>query len=108
MIAEDFPAAETAALLRDHPDAVAWLDLFSPGLADLEAVAAEFGLHPLAVEDAVEDHQRPKIDRYADHIFVNLYAVRFHGGLSTAELLQDRDQRVRHEAGADHRAQVAR
>lgn len=86
MIAEDFPAAETAALLRDHPDAVAWLDLFSPGLADLEAVAAEFGLHPLAVEDAVEDHQRPKIDRYADHIFVNLYAVRFHGGPSTAEL----------------------
>ena len=55
MIAEDFGAEETAALLRDHPDAVAWLDLEAPAPADLAAIAAEFGLHPLAVEDAVDE-----------------------------------------------------
>ena len=86
MVAEDFAAGETAARLRDHPDAVVWLDLFAPGEADLRAVAAEFGLHPLAVEDAVEEHQRPKFDRYADHLFVNLYAVRFHGDGAGARL----------------------
>ncbi|MEV6304089.1 magnesium transporter CorA family protein [Actinoplanes sp. NPDC051861] len=80
VIAEDFAAAETAQRLRDHPDAVVWLDLFDPDLTDLEAVAEEFGLHPLAVEDAVEVHQRPKLDRYADHLFLNVYAVEFHGG----------------------------
>jgi magnesium transporter len=86
VIAEDFAADQTAGLLRAHPDAVVWLDLYAPGQADLEAVATDFGLHPLAVEDAVEEHQRPKIDRYADHLFVNLYAVRFHGDGTTAQL----------------------
>ncbi|MFC7527621.1 magnesium transporter CorA family protein [Actinoplanes sp. GCM10030250] len=80
VIAEDFDAGETASLLRDHPDAVVWLDLHDPVLADLEAVAIDFGLHPLAVEDAVHDHQRPKLDRYADHLFLSLYAVEFRGG----------------------------
>ncbi|MEU4428186.1 magnesium transporter CorA family protein [Actinoplanes sp. NPDC024001] len=79
VIAEDFSAEEIADRLRDHPEAVAWLDFDDPELPDLEAVAAGFGLHPLAVEDAVHDHQRPKLDRYADHLFVNLYAVEFHG-----------------------------
>jgi magnesium transporter len=59
---------------------VLWLDLFDPDLGDLEAVAAEFRLHPLAVEDAVHDHQRPKLDRYRNHLFMNVYAVEFSGG----------------------------
>lgn len=86
MIAENFGADEAAARLRDHPDAVIWMDLHAPGPADLEAVATEFDLHPLAVEDAVEEHQRPKIDRYADHLFVNLYATRFRADGTAASL----------------------
>jgi magnesium transporter len=35
-------------------------------------VAEEFGLHPLAVEDAIEAHQRPKIERYGEALFVVL------------------------------------
>jgi magnesium transporter len=41
----------------------------------LQAVADELGLDPLAVEDAVERHGRPKVDRYPTHLFVNAYAT---------------------------------
>jgi magnesium transporter len=84
VIVEDFAVEEVASRLRDRPGSVAWVDLFDPEAADLQAVAADFGLHPLAVEDAVEDHQRPKLDSYADHWFLNVYAVEFRdaGGSS--------------------------
>ena len=57
--------------------------------ADLEVVAEEFGLHPLAVEDAVHQHERPKLDRYQDHDFLTAYAVSLDpatGRLTTSEL----------------------
>jgi magnesium transporter len=75
MIASDFTAAEVPGHLARHPEAVLWLDLFDPDQADLQAVAGEFQLHPLAVEDAVLDHERPKLDRYPGHLFLNVYAV---------------------------------
>ncbi|WP_250033331.1 magnesium transporter CorA family protein [Paractinoplanes maris] len=74
-IAEDFAYDQVAGLLEKHPDAVLWLDLFDPGTDDLGLVAKDFHLHPLAVEDAVVDHERPKIDRYPQHVFLNVYAV---------------------------------
>jgi magnesium transporter len=76
VVAEGFAPDEVGALLRDHPKAVLWLDLFDPDERDLEWVAAEFRLHPLAVEDAVHDHQRPKLDRYPGHLFMNVYDIR--------------------------------
>jgi magnesium transporter len=76
VIAEGFGVGETAELLARHADAVLWLDLFDPDMADMQAIQAEFGLHPLAVEDAVHDHQRPKLDRYPGHLFLNVYAVK--------------------------------
>jgi magnesium transporter len=42
-------------------------------------VGEELGLHALAVEDAIESHQRPKLDRYADHAFLSMYAVHWTG-----------------------------
>jgi magnesium transporter len=75
LVAEGFGPHEITERLRAHPKAVLWLDLFDPDESDLEAVAAEFRLHPLAVEDAVHDHQRPKIDRYPGHLFMNVYDV---------------------------------
>jgi magnesium transporter len=75
VIAEGFGADQVHAQLNEHPDAVLWLDLYDPDLADLEAVAAEFDLHPLALEDAAQDHERPKLDRYEGHLFLNVYAV---------------------------------
>ena len=49
-----------------------WLGLYEPSEAELGAIAARYGLHPLAVEDAVYAHQRPKLDHYDDGIFMVL------------------------------------
>jgi len=75
VIAEGFTAVEAPGLLHEHPEAVLWLDLFDPDTADLQAVGADFHLHPLAIEDAVLDHERPKLERYPGHLFLNVYAV---------------------------------
>jgi magnesium transporter len=54
-----------------------WIGLYRPDPSELEAVATEFGLHPLAVEDAQEGHQRPKIERYGGDRFVVLRPARY-------------------------------
>ena len=72
--AKDFPAAQISDFL-EQPDTVVWLDLCEPDQEDLAVVSQEFGLHPLAVEDAIQQHERPKLDRYQDHAFLTVYAV---------------------------------
>ncbi|MHC3389378.1 magnesium and cobalt transport protein CorA [Streptomyces lavendulocolor] len=69
--------AETFRLLRDEPDGMAWIGLHRPSEAELLSLAAEFDLHELAVEDAMEAHQRPKLERYGDTLFVVLRAARY-------------------------------
>jgi magnesium transporter len=89
LVEEGFPAEELSERLDAHPDGMVWLDLHDPDEADLAIVTGEFGLHPLAVEDAVHDHQRPKLDRYPTHLFANMYAVGFDDGtgeLRTSEI----------------------
>src|SRR3954447_2144421 len=49
-----------------------WLGLYEPSEEELGAIAARYGLHPLAVEDAVYAHQRPKLDHYDEGIFMVL------------------------------------
>ncbi|MEV5301276.1 magnesium/cobalt transporter CorA [Amycolatopsis methanolica] len=86
--AENFPAAELSDHLQD-PAAVVWLDFVKPTEADLATISEELGLHRLAVEDAVHEHQRPKVDRYDSHAFLTAYAVRLDtatGVLSDSEL----------------------
>ncbi|WP_305782361.1 magnesium transporter CorA family protein [Symbioplanes lichenis] len=75
VVAENFAFEEIPQLLAKHRHAALWLDLLDPDELDLQLVAPIFGLHPLAVEDAVHDHQRPKLDRYRNHLFMNVYAV---------------------------------
>ena len=75
LLEEGFPAEHISDRLAADPRAVVWLDLYDPTLADLSIVTDEFGLHPLAVEDAISPHQRPKVDRYRTHLFANMYAV---------------------------------
>ncbi|MFJ5781585.1 magnesium and cobalt transport protein CorA [Streptomyces hydrogenans] len=69
--------AETYRQLREHPDGMAWIGLHHPTEAELHSLAAEFDLHELAVEDALEAHQRPKLERYGDTLFVVLRAARY-------------------------------
>jgi magnesium transporter len=84
--AEGFPVAEIGDHLR-HEGVTVWLDLHDPGAEDLAVLTAEFGLHPLAIEDAVLRHERPKLDRYPDHLFLSAYAVHLDGAeLVSSEL----------------------
>ena len=55
-----------------HPADFVWLGLYSPSALELSEVAEAFELHPLAVEDAVNAHQRPKLERYGDTLFLVL------------------------------------
>lgn len=54
-----------------------WLGLYRPSEQELEAVSGEFGLHPLAAEDTLKGHQRPKLDRYDEHLFMVLRPARY-------------------------------
>jgi magnesium transporter len=56
---------------------IAWIGLHRPTGEEFASVAEEFGLHELAVEDAVKAHQRLKLDRYGDTLFVVLRAARY-------------------------------
>jgi magnesium transporter len=53
-----------------------WVDLCGPSKEQLQELADELGLHELAVEDALSEHQRPKLDHYASHLFLATHAVR--------------------------------
>ncbi|MEU0942173.1 magnesium/cobalt transporter CorA [Streptomyces canus] len=52
-----------------------WIGLHEPTEKEFELVTKEFGLHPLAVEDALKAHQRPKLEVYDDSLFVVLKPV---------------------------------
>jgi magnesium transporter len=69
--------ASTVAALEQRGDRIAWMGLYRPARPELDALAQEFGLHELAVEDAVLAHQRPKLERYGDTLFVVLRAARY-------------------------------
>jgi magnesium transporter len=69
--AEAGTLAELSAASRDG-GGVAWLGLHQPTAEELAAVAEEFDLHELAVEDTIHAHQRPKLERYGDTLFLVL------------------------------------
>jgi magnesium transporter len=61
----------------EHNDAFVWLGLYEPTPEELDSVRREFGLHELAVEDALHAHQRPKLEAYDDTLFVVLKPARY-------------------------------
>jgi magnesium transporter len=69
--------ADTFRELREQPSGMAWIGLARPPESELLSLAEEFDLHPLSVEDAMEAHQRPKLERYGDTLFVVLRAARY-------------------------------
>ena len=89
LLDEGFPAERISDLLDGDDEVVVWLDLREPTRADLGIVVLEFGLHPLAIEDALVGRQRPKLDRYPTHLFATAYAAGLSdepGELATAEI----------------------
>ena len=62
-----------------RPGCFVWVALRDASEAELEEMREEFGLHPLAVEDARHGHQRPKIEDYGDSLFVVLKTIEVAG-----------------------------
>ncbi|MFM9876259.1 MAG: magnesium and cobalt transport protein CorA [Rhodoglobus sp.] len=67
---------QTFEALRDD-GGFAWIGMYRPTEEELRAVATEFELHPHAVDDAIRGHQRPKLERYGDTLFLVLRPARY-------------------------------
>ncbi|MEU0411684.1 magnesium and cobalt transport protein CorA [Streptomyces griseorubiginosus] len=65
----DGDLVDTVERVRKSRDGFVWLGLHEPSDHEFEGIADLFDLHPLAVEDAVEAHQRPKVERYGETLF---------------------------------------
>jgi len=83
-IAEPASFAELAGAARKG-DGVAWLGLHEATEDELTSIAREFGLHELAVEDAVHAHQRPKLEWYGEVMFLVLRPARYVDESETVE-----------------------
>jgi magnesium transporter len=88
LVEENFAVERVSDFLED-PDCLVWVDVCKPDRAELDLIADELQLHSLALEDALGERQRPKVDRYETHLFVTAYEVdldRNTGRLSTDEV----------------------
>ncbi|CAM5658598.1 magnesium transporter CorA family protein [Streptomyces hirsutus] len=88
LVEEDFPVRDISRHLAD-PSSTVWLDLYRPNHAEFTAVGEELGLHELALEGALHEGQRAKIDNYRTHYFLSVYAVAVDpdgAGLTMSEL----------------------
>jgi magnesium transporter len=88
-IAEPDALGRAVEVLRHYSDddsSFCWIDMLRPTADEIAAVAEEFDLHPLAVEDAVHAHQRPKLERYGDTRFVVLRPAHYVDPVEVVEL----------------------
>src|ERR1700753_1487394 len=69
--------AKVGELQLAGQEAFAWIGLHEPTEHQMQEVGVVFGLHPLAVEDAVQAHQRPKLERYDETLFLVLKTVNY-------------------------------
>ena len=68
-------------------DCFVWVALYEPNAGELQEMQQEFELHELAIEDASQGHELPKMEEYGDELFVVLHTVRWvDGELSTGEV----------------------
>src|SRR5690348_2422228 len=82
--------ADALAQVRERGDGFVWVGMHAPDADQMAEVAEIFGLHELAVEDAVHAHQRPKLERYDDTLFLVLRTVKYleHDPNSVSEIVQ--------------------
>src|SRR6188474_3447273 len=76
-VASPESVADTVRALTEVPGSMAWIGMFRPAPSQFVPVAEGFGLHEVAVEDAIIAHQRPKLDRYGDTLFCVLRAATY-------------------------------
>jgi magnesium transporter len=86
----DPPSLDQAfSALRSCPDqgrSFCWIGMLRPSSDEIAAVAREFDLHDLAVEDTVTAHQRPKVERYGETVFVVLRPARYIDPVEVVEI----------------------
>jgi magnesium transporter len=90
--ADDLPLAELYERALERPDAFVWIGLHEPDPDQFTDVEKVFGLHPLAVEDALKPApQRPKVERYEDVTFFVARTARYlpHGELTESSEVID-------------------
>jgi len=75
LVKENFPVDEISDHLEDGSGCVVWLDLCAPDSEQLGIIGTEFGLHKLAIEDALDETQRTKLDRYSTHLFMSAHSA---------------------------------
>lgn len=67
--------ADVLKRIGEQPGRFVWIGLYEPTAEQFDEIAAAFELHPLAVEDAVRAHQRPKLERYGNTLFLVLKTI---------------------------------
>jgi magnesium transporter len=72
----DLALTEAGSACRSD-GAFVWIGVYEPSEEEFDAIAREFDLHELAVEDAVDAHQRPKLEQYGDTLFMVLKTIRY-------------------------------
>jgi len=87
-VSEAFETEDISELIQQDGVSL-WIDLQNPTETELQKIGDEFGLHELAVADAYMGRQRPKLDHYESHLFINAYQTLFNPetfDLETAEI----------------------
>lgn len=64
--------------VHKNKNQTAWIDLVNPTKAELDELSGQLGLHELALEDAFKGRQRPKLEHYDSHLFLNVYAASYN------------------------------
>jgi magnesium transporter len=70
----DIPIKDISEFVA-RPECFVWVAIKDPTLEELSVMQKEFGLHPLAIEDALNGHQAPKFEEYGDSLFAVMHTV---------------------------------
>lgn len=78
---------EAVETVRQQGEGFVWISLYEPDAQEIQDIATTFGLHELAVEDAVHAHQRPKLEHYGNTLFLVFRTIRYveHKSPTTAD-----------------------
>jgi magnesium transporter len=80
------PSTTTASAGTARPGRFVWIGLYEPTEEEFDSLRREFELHPLAVEDAIHAHQRPKLEVYDEMVFLVLKTARYVDPTEVIEL----------------------
>jgi magnesium transporter len=66
---------EDLSRIRSEPDTLVWVDVTGGSDEEIDRMGEEFSIHPLALEDCRQQHQRPKVDQYRQHLLLVAYGT---------------------------------